>query len=325
MSEELRLYFFDPRPEELQTRREAAFHQVFDNKDYWHVAGAWDEGSTRPNYHFNLVLRIAEPFSHKVEDTPALLCIMKKLEAASVPSDVRAASKAVISEFRPYQEEGAVLDLSITLPDGKKVMSSSGENSTINFNYEFRVRHDATQSQINLLEKLQTLEYHADLRLKFASVDRKGRYVADAREEYASFFENLPSGWMVDTQVLEIETRSEGARHAWVLAHDRFDVGAVEHETGVEILVAVGVSVASAALYDLIRWGLKKWTNERESLAAQGSSKAPTLLEVERIKRTANGEILSSETIKVRSPIEDPVLQRIIEDFLRNGSSRLSS
>src|SRR5438874_7533133 len=101
--------------------------------------------------------------------------------------------------------------------------------------------------------KAQKYEDQSCLRIKFASIDQYGFLVRDASEEYKSFFLETPPGWSaVDTDPVKT-LRGDGNR-AWLLRTESEEVLAVEHETGIEFLLAVGATVASTAIVELVSW-----------------------------------------------------------------------
>lgn len=72
------------------------------------------------------------------------------------------------------------------------------------------------------------------------------------------------------------------------------DAAAVEHETGLEPLFgAVGLPIASGALYDLLKWGAARRADRRKRLSQAGRVKAPGYLEIERSVRAPDGTLLS--------------------------------
>jgi hypothetical protein len=321
MNAELHLYFFDARPSERQSQKVEAIRDVL-KTGLWEVVDR-GEGGTSPN--FNLTVMIRGPFEREVHETPALSFIVQRLEDSGISPDVRYATGAIISDFLPFQQQGHVGDMTITLPGGKIVQTSFTE---ISFDYSYVVRQDATASEVTTLTRLQRLEYQADLRFKFASIDDlRGRYISDASEEYKTFFSELPLGWFVEQKSFKIQTRLGGISNAWALSREQLIAAAVEHETGLEILiliplgVAVVGGVASMMVYDCIRWAHTRWRDQRKALSARGADKAPTLLEIERIRRNAKGEIQGSEVLKIRSPVEDTVLQEAIERILSSSVS----
>ena len=87
----------------------------------------------------------------------------------------------------------------------------------------------------------------------------------------------------------------------------------VEHETGVEFMLPIVGSVVAAGVYDLIRWALNRWLEQRKAARAHGQAKAPTFLEIERTRRDADGQILQSETVRLRAPVADADLRNLVE------------
>lgn len=202
------------------------------------------------------------------------------------------------------------------LPDSRTIRI---ESNTIAVDNDYVVPIDAKSSDIEGLLVVQGLEYAFDRRIKFASVDNRGRYVGDAAEEYESFLDGLPPGLRQESGDLAIQTRSEGARRAWHLrSKHELDIAVVEHETGVEFLLVsvvtpVFVGLATNAIYDLTKWGLNKWLERRQSKV----SKAPTFLEIERVRKDAVGSVLGSETIRIRAPVDDQTLRSTVERFMQ--------
>lgn len=106
------------------------------------------------------------------------------------------------------------------------------------------------------------LEHGCGFRLKFASLQPDGSLDRDCAEEYATFLQEAPSGWSV-TSAGRIETRFEYERDAWVFSDGDHEIAAVEHETGVEILVPLGVNLASAAIIGFATWAWSRWRTAR--------------------------------------------------------------
>ena len=151
---------------------------------------------------------------------------------------------------------------------------------------------------------MQTLEHKPDLRIKFASMGNDGRHIPDSREEYAYFLEDLPVAWQREVRSCQIHTSSEGPKRAWALASRETTVGVVEHETGVEVLIAgVAVNLVSSAIYDLLKCLAKRWQTRRQSLAAEGVAKAPTFVEVGKATRDAKGQLLGMNVVRRRHAV----------------------
>ncbi len=150
------------------------------------------------------------------------------------------------------------------------------------------------------------MEKLAHLRIKFASIDERG-YVGDSHEEYNEIFIKLPSGWTCKDTGL-IETRREGSRRSWLLKCDEVVLGAVEHETGLEILaINVATGLVTAALLGLAGFLWKKWN----SLRAGKPNKVTSSLELEYETRLSDGS-----TRRVRISYSGPLDQNQINDLL---------
>ena len=117
--------------------------------------------------------------------------------------------------------------------------------------------------QITLAEAQRT-EGACDLRIKFAAITPWGDIVGDADDEYDHVFDVLPEGWRASRLGL-IETRTEAERMAWHLTDGRVDLVAVEHETGLELLlIPIAINVASAAILGFTKWGWRRWRELRQ-------------------------------------------------------------
>jgi hypothetical protein len=119
------------------------------------------------------------------------------------------------------------------------------------------------------LDEAQRLENAAPLRLKFAGESNL--------DDYAPFFESLPKEGWTPTQLGFIETRTESASEAWKLSDGQFEIVAVEHESGIElILVPILVGVAAPLLTDAIKgflkWAWKRWHDVRKQRSASPST-----------------------------------------------------
>jgi hypothetical protein len=110
--------------------------------------------------------------------------------------------------------------------------------------------------------ELQAFEDRPVLRVKFASLRGDGPHlVSDASTEYQGLFDELPAGWSVTEEGL-VETITEYSRRAWRLSSDEGDIVAVEHETGLELLV-ISVGLAETTV-KLVSWAWKRWKARRD-------------------------------------------------------------
>lgn len=166
---------------------------------------------------------------------------------------------------------------------------------------------------------VQKLEFDTDLRVKFASINEKGGYEGDAHEEYAVFFAQLNKDWSYVEVEEPIETRFEWTRNAWVLTHEptQTQIAAVEHETGIEILVSVGAgivsTVAAEAIISFVKWGWGKWNSSRDSV----SGKVNSSLVVESVTdRFPDGRIRRVDRLEIREPLKADLVSSYVEQSL---------
>jgi hypothetical protein len=323
MPEEIGLYYFDGSPE--ATGQLAKLRQLFNN-EHWTML-QWADASAAPHFNMRVSFTGAGPLSPA--PPPAIAYLVRALSMRPISDSALAAAAAIFSSVAPHVRDRTISSLSVTLPDRRRIRFDAGETPLAALSDEdgafdeYIVPLDATERDIAALQLIQDLEYSFDTRIKFASLDRKGRYRGDALEEYESFLDGLPSGWRREPGNFQIGTRSEGSRQAWHLrSKDDLDVAVVEHETGLEILLVgavapIAISVASSAIYDLSKWGLSKWLQRRQGKA----SKYPTFLEIERVRKDAGGNALGSEVIRVRAPVDDQTLRSVVERLLQASAS----
>jgi hypothetical protein len=164
------------------------------------------------------------------------------------------------------------------------------------------------------LEKAQSVEVGTRLRIKFAAITPRGDLVGDALEEYGSFFDELPPGWSAARLPEPIETRTEFFRPAWHLQGGEQDILAVEHETGVEILlIGVLTEVVAASIIALAIWGWKRWGTLR-----RGSDypKVDSSLVIEIPRDSVNGPLPP-----LRLVIPPPVSDKDVSRYLKLAAS----
>jgi hypothetical protein len=114
------------------------------------------------------------------------------------------------------------------------------------------------------LEAAQQLEESAPLRIKFAAMNDRGDLISDASEEYLRFFSPLPGDWRASS-LGTISTRREYMQPAWLVSQGEFSLVAVEHETGIElILVGIVTAVLSDAATSFIKWAWGRWQELRK-------------------------------------------------------------
>jgi hypothetical protein len=165
----------------------------------------------------------------------------------------------------------------------------------------------------------QELEDRPWLRIKFASIGPGGFPLNDAGEEYQSLFSEVPAGWTVAEKGF-IDTRAEGRRRAWLLTSPNLKVGAAAHETGVEILVAIGVgiagTVAAESLIGFSKWAWVRWKQLRAAGEKQGT-KIPSSLVLEKsVEQLPDGRTRVLHRLEVRGPVTEEEVQKYLSGFL---------
>jgi hypothetical protein len=130
------------------------------------------------------------------------------------------------------------------------------------------------------------VERTTPLRVKFAFLDARGGAFPDATADYDDFYADLPAGWRAE-KIGDIETRTENQKEAWYLTDGQTEVVAVQHETGIEILLVLVVAPVAANLVadgikTLVKWGWHKWNKRRQEANKPDAS---VLIEVPRSTR----------------------------------------
>jgi hypothetical protein len=158
---------------------------------------------------------------------------------------------------------------------------------------------------------LQALEHHADVRIKFASIDPSGCLTSDAHDEYNHLFKELPSHWVVKEAPQPIETRFDHSRRAWEVNIEQATLGAVEHETGVEFIMAIGSNVAAEAIVQFVTWAWNKWREVRSSKAIRSS------LIIEHIgDQSSHSGAIVIERNEFRGPVSPEAVPRYVREAL---------
>lgn len=152
--------------------------------------------------------------------------------------------------------------------------------------------------------KAQQYEDCSNLRIKFASIDIDGSLVRDSANEYETLFAELPDEWSIlETDV--VQSRRADANGAWLLGKGaEEELAAVEHETGVEFLLAVGASVASTAIIQFVSWAWKRWCDSRKADIKAGMKVEPSFV-LELVEdRFPNGQIRRTRKLEIYGPVE---------------------
>jgi hypothetical protein len=168
---------------------------------------------------------------------------------------------------------------------------------------------------------LQQLENGPALRIKFASIRNDGSLASDAGSDYGPFFAALAAeitDWAEEPNTLSVQTRYEYQRDAHVLRHGATEVAAVEHETGIEVIVAgVAINIASAALLGLASWSWSKWKQVRGAQQAPGVEKVDPSLVLEGIRaRNEDGGPKEIVRVERRGPLTVDKVSEHIRDFI---------
>jgi hypothetical protein len=311
MTAELRLHYSDASTWAAQ--RLDALTTLFQSHP-WTILD-WPDPSSGP--HFDMRVRFVGPASVGEAASPSTRYLVDVLSRQGTSETTLAAVRTALSAISPHVRDGMFPGLSMTIPEHRTLGFELFPCPSIRLDDTYVVPIDATESHIEALDLLQTLEYSFDLKIKFASIDRNGRYVGDCSEEYNSLLAALPQGWQQHPDEFRIQTRGAGPRRAWHLHRDDLRLAVVEHETGVEflvgtIVVGMAVNLASSALYDLIKGRLRRWRETRHA----ATLKVPTFVEIERTRKSPDGRTVAAEGARIRDPVDDACLRRAVEQLL---------
>jgi len=108
---------------------------------------------------------------------------------------------------------------------------------------------------------VQHLERNADVRIKFAAINQFGGLESDANQEYVDLFTDFRKDWKLKENVGYTNDKSEWVPRSWVLQFKdrKTEIAAVEHETGIEILIGITSGLAVEAIVEFTKWAWKKW------------------------------------------------------------------
>ena len=160
--------------------------------------------------------------------------------------------------------------------------------------------------------KAQEFEDQSEIRIKLGYRGPGGYLLGyAANSDYDSLLSERPPGWTMASPV-DIETKSEGTRRAWVLAGHGTELAAVEHETGLEILGAVA---ALATIAQFAVWAYDRWKKvEPDPTAFPGPNERTHLLS-RTTERFPDGRERIIRTLEVRGPLDSEHLRNVIETF----------
>ena len=164
----------------------------------------------------------------------------------------------------------------------------------------------------------QRLVTAGPLRVKFQNVAPDGSSYAGSGREYPFFWEDPPEGWRVDG-TYRVETPG-GLSLATVLRSDDGGevVVAVEHETGLEIVLPViapiAAKAASAAAVAVVEWAWNRWRrrradlDQRETVEPLSYGMQPPRNSQLRVERGVRPDGTPTETVVVANPSTDVLL-----------------
>lgn len=169
----------------------------------------------------------------------------------------------------------------------------------------------------------QQLEYDADVRIKFAAVNNKGGLDGDAHLEYLDLLSNFANGWTYTENPINIETRFEWMRRSWTFTYKdkKTEIAAVEHETGIEILVGITSGLAVEAIVHFTKWAWQKW---RASRALDKNKVEPSLIVETVTERSESGTVRTINKIEVRGPLAENDITKYIDAAFKSAASKTS-
>jgi hypothetical protein len=175
--------------------------------------------------------------------------------------------------------------------------------------------------------ELIEFEEHSTVRVKFAST-RGRRLVSDANVEYTGLVpagegsraEWFPPGWTV-AETGNVLTLTDHSQRAWRVASADGEIALVQHETGIEILVAIGTNIVAAPIIAFIARLWQEWQERRRrSLQSRanvpGGPGADTLV-VETTGHAPAGTRLQRRRVVPAAELTDAQFQQILEEELR--------
>jgi len=162
----------------------------------------------------------------------------------------------------------------------------------------------------------QKYQDRSRLRIKFASIDEYGILARDASAEYAFLQRPLLEGWTA-TPGDPVKIVRRDRHRSWVLRRGSETVVAVEHETGLEILLPIATDLASAAIIGLVVWSWKQWRDSRKPQIRAGTKVEPTLVLEQVSERLPDGTIRSARKVEFKGPLTSAAVTRALRDWQR--------
>jgi hypothetical protein len=168
----------------------------------------------------------------------------------------------------------------------------------------------------------QQLEYNAQLRIKFASMDNNGALHTDAGAEYIALFrnKNMEGGWTATQTKGIIPKNARNTHRTWILSHDKIRIVAVDHETGIEFLYDpikdIAVGVTTAAITSIMTWMWSKWNASRRLDKKPESSYVREII-TETLPEGGSRKI-------IREEFRGPVSTKKVREYTANALAELS-
>ncbi len=166
----------------------------------------------------------------------------------------------------------------------------------------------------------QKYQDRSNLRIKFASIDEYGILTRDASQEYGFLQAPLLRGWSAD-QADPVKIVRRDRHPTWRLRTKSETIVAVQHETGLEILLPIGAKIASAAVIAFVGWAWKKWRESRAPQIRAGIKQEPTLRLETVEERLPNGRIRTSRKVELHGPLTSAAVARALRDWGRSDAA----
>lgn len=163
---------------------------------------------------------------------------------------------------------------------------------------------------------MKTQEYQDmyQFRIKFAAMTDQGYLNGDAFEEYDALFQHLPDEWLIEETGL-VTVGQSGQHRSWLLRHESHEIVAVEHETGVEILISIGVNIASTVIIEFTAWAWKRWRDSRARAIVAGHKVEPSL-HIESVEeRFPDGRSRVTRRLEIRGPLTETEVEAAIKKW----------
>jgi hypothetical protein len=160
----------------------------------------------------------------------------------------------------------------------------------------------------------QQIEDSSDLRIQFGYRDVHGLLVPYAAPRaYDELFSEHPSAWTLEKVGKIRTTRSMHPHRAWVLRHERVQLAAVEHETGLEIIGAVA-AVVTIAQFGV--WAYDRWWKKTERPRGIRGRLDPVIRRTQIVDRFPDGRERVVRTLEVLRMVPKNQLSAILSGDL---------